>query len=103
MKAMHTPGPWFSTDRTIYALMHDGWTRGVERQKNRFYAAVQYDKECSEEEAVANARLIASAPDLIEALLLCEGNISSLAASHPVIYTEWLSVVRSAIAKAEGR
>lgn len=64
----HTPGPWMSTDRTVYALMHDGWKRGVEQFKNRFYASVQYDRECSEQEAVANARLIAAAPELLEAL-----------------------------------
>ena len=41
--------------------------------------------------------------NLLEALKLCEGNISSLLASaHPKIYGEWLTVVSAAIAKATG-
>ena len=49
------------------------------------------------------AQVLAAAPDLLEALRVCEGNISSLLASnHPKIYGEWLAVVRAAIAKAEG-
>jgi hypothetical protein len=51
----------------------------------------------------SNARLIAAAPELLEALQLCEGNIASLLAStHPKVYGEWLAVVRAAIAKATG-
>jgi hypothetical protein len=64
----HTPGPWLRIGTTVYALMHDGWKRGVEQFKNRFTVQVQRDRECSEEEAEANARLIAAAPDLLEAL-----------------------------------
>ena len=41
--------------------------------------------------------------DLLEALKLCESNISSLLASaHPKVYGEWLTVVRAAITKATG-
>jgi hypothetical protein len=64
----HTPGPWLRIGTTVYALMHAGWKRGVEQFKNRFTVQVQRDRECSEEEAEANARLIAAAPDLLEAL-----------------------------------
>jgi hypothetical protein len=50
-----------------------------------------------------DARLIAAAPDLLEALVICESNISSLLASnHPKVYGEWLTCVRAAIAKATG-
>lgn len=62
MMKKHTPGPWFRDGKTVYALMHAGWRKGVELFKNRFYASVQRDAECSEEEAEANARLIAAAP-----------------------------------------
>ena len=49
------------------------------------------------------AQLLAAAPDLLKALRICEGNISSiLASNHPKIHGEWLAVVRAAIAKAEG-
>jgi hypothetical protein len=64
----HTPGPWLRIGTTVYALMHAGWKRGVEQFKNRFTVQVQRDRECSEEEAEANARLIAAAPELLEAL-----------------------------------
>jgi hypothetical protein len=41
--------------------------------------------------------------NLLEALKLCEGNISSLLASaHPKVYGEWLNVVSAAIAKSTG-
>ena len=41
--------------------------------------------------------------NLLEALKLCEGNISSLLASaHPKVYGEWLTVVSAAIAKSTG-
>ena len=41
--------------------------------------------------------------ELLGALKLCEGNISSLLASaHPKVYGEWLTVVSAAIAKATG-
>ena len=49
----------------------------------------------------ADARLIAAAPELLEALQTCESNIASLLWScHPKVYGEWLNVVRSAIDKA---
>ena len=50
-----------------------------------------------------HANLIAAAPELLEVLNLCEGNISSLlAANHPKVYGEWLNAVRNVIAKATG-
>lgn len=63
-----TQGPWLITECTVYALMHAGYKKGIEQFKNRFYCHIQRDKDCSLEEALANARLIAAAPDLLEAL-----------------------------------
>lgn len=41
--------------------------------------------------------------ELLGALKLSEGNISSLLASaHPKVFGEWLETVRAAISKAEG-
>ena len=41
--------------------------------------------------------------NLLEALKLCQGNISSLlAAAHPKVYGEWLTVVSAAITKSTG-
>ena len=48
-------------------------------------------------------RLMAAETELLAALKVCEGNISSLLASaHPQVFGEWLSVVRAAIDKAVG-
>lgn len=63
----HTPGPWLIQETTVYALN--------ERKSpvNRFHASVDagfdnLDKRISREEILANANLIAAAPDLLEAL-----------------------------------
>jgi len=68
METKHTPGPWELIDKTVYALEHDGWRKGQEVMRNRFSAFVQGSKAISEEELVANARLMTSAPDLLGAL-----------------------------------
>lgn len=57
----HTPGPWL--------VHHEKWviaTRGV--HAGEILIAPTYWMEHAKEEAAANARLIASAPDLLEAL-----------------------------------
>lgn len=64
----HTPGPWKREGLTVYALMSAGWLKGKELFKNRFWANLVCDASCSKEEAEANARLIAAAPELLEAL-----------------------------------
>ena len=96
--AKHTPGPWLIEGRTIYSLMHHGWNRGVEVLKNRFWASCYHDRSVTDEEAEANARLIAAAPELLEALQMflddyesSEGDAQSCA-----------RVARAAIAKATG-
>lgn len=89
----HTPGPWLvdgpairSKHVSIATVLDVAWPYG-NRPNN----------------PGANARLIAAAPELLEALKLCEGNISSLLASqHPKVFGTWLEVVHSAIAKATG-
>lgn len=49
------------------------------------------------------ANVKAQRDELLEALVICESNISSLlAANHPKVYGEWLSFVRTAIAKVTG-
>lgn len=53
-------------------------------------------------EAQANARLIAAAPEMLEALKISRGNVASLNAAHPAIWGEWLNVIDAAISKAEG-
>lgn len=63
----HTPGPWFIEQTTVYAL-------NKERiQVNRFTASIDRGwgddgKRIEQQEVEANAKLIAAAPELLEAL-----------------------------------
>lgn len=103
----HTPGPWTLDLGNIGVDMKNNV--GVDAPDHGGIAQVVWvmDDDANEGKNTptceANARLIAAAPDLLEALKLCEGNISSLLAStHPRVYGEWLDFVRATIAKAEG-
>ena len=79
----HTPSPWFIADdgRFVYALND----RGV----NSFSAHVM-DSHTSDEELRDTARLIAAAPDMLEALLAVQFTMPDC------------QVVNEAIAKAKG-
>lgn len=61
---------------------------------------------CKHHDEIANARLIAAAPDLLEALQITRGNIASLGPSGALTpytpYQEWLAMVDAVIAKATG-
>ena len=94
----HTPGPWVVDPAvrqgfTVYAPK-EGFIVGTQDEEGRFGAI----------ESKANARLIAAAPDLLEALqdvcarLLYRG--VSTNAGHPDRTA--LEVARAAIAKATG-
>ena len=93
----HTEGPWLREGNTVYALMHFRWFKGVEQFKNRFWASVYKDKDVSEEEREANARLIAAAPELLEALNEAKQQITALCSAGDVPDS-----VNAAISKAEG-
>ena len=105
MTTRHTPGPWLLEGTTVYALVHDGWRKGVETFRNRFYLFVQADRECPPDEILANARLIAAAPEMLEALkkirreLIASGNWNAQDEDWPANR----GAVSSAILKAEGR
>ena len=69
-EAKHTPGPWLigSDQRLVYALHHNGdFHKGAPLLVNRFSAYVEpYTSQGGTiEEAQANARLIAAAPELL--------------------------------------
>lgn len=96
----HTPGPWLRDGLMIYALMHSGWNRGVERFKNRMYLALNTDHSVSREEVEANAALIQAAPDLLEALKEAKKALShhGVPGGDPAHF-----MADAAIDKAEGR
>lgn len=87
----HTQGPWLVEGRTVYALNDDGY--------NRFSALVQ-DAHTPGDELEANARLIAAAPDLLEAL---DGMIEAYDdGAQPEWALPYIRAAHKAIAKARG-
>jgi hypothetical protein len=93
-QAKHTPGPWL-TDRNN---VHTGQIATIHHCLNNDWVEVWTDKWAEtglgEAEQEANARLIAAAPELLEALqaLLAESVYESMATA----------TARAAIAKATG-
>ena len=90
METKHTPGPWMiaeSDERFVYALNEKGF--------NRFCAQVQ-DAHTDISELQANARLIAAAPELLEAL-----NRAVMNYGH-VMNAQDRKFIGEAIAKATG-
>lgn len=68
MSTKYTPAPWQVEGTTVYALEHYGWKKGEEQFCNRFTASVQRGQKENKDELLANAKLIAAAPEILEAL-----------------------------------
>lgn len=62
----HTKGEWLVDGMTVYALQDCVWM-GQPSKENRFYIGVQ--GKCPDNEKIANANLIAAAPDMYDALI----------------------------------
>ena len=89
----HTPKPWTCTPGRDYCSQFDIWDKdGMEVQ-------------CSNAEREANARLIAAAPDLLEALESLYHTANSIGEDtcDPVAFAGALEDARAAIAKARGQ
>jgi hypothetical protein len=110
-KAKHTPGPWFKADSNFVYALHEHKGRLV----NRFSAAIDHypTQGGTADEGAANARLIAAAPDLLEALQTQHEAENYIAKNHDsenpffeATYREMLNYARqlrvAAIAKATG-
>jgi hypothetical protein len=85
----HTKGPWKlrTAANGDCGISAEGTGVFVEA-----FAEIRHSGENAREEALANARLISAAPDLLAAL------------KHSIIEpSEWVEEARAAIAKAEGR
>ena len=86
MQTQHTPGPWHVGTGKAESIIYykEGWAVAN---------AIVFHSEISLEEIHANARLIAAAPEMLEAL------------KHILPYTQCGDklVIEAAIAKAEGR
>ena len=96
-EARYTKGPWVIHESNAIVGEklddHPIWLRPVIA---RFATGVR----------PADARLMAAAPELLEALKIPRGNIASLgpagALTPYTCYQEWLAMVDAAIAKATG-
>ena len=84
----HTPGPWM-TDVDC-----SGWSVGTVDKFIAFTNGEHSDEDISPDEEAANARLMAAAPDLLEAL--------KRVCSHGYRTSPDWDNARAAIAKAEG-
>ncbi|MFC4923622.1 hypothetical protein [Delftia deserti] len=98
MQDKHTPGPWEATGNFVRSPMHqpEGLPRGVQIVECRDGYFLPHT-----EEAKANARLIAAAPDMLAALrdvvAVMERDLAGLVVIRPE-----LTAARAAIAKATG-
>jgi hypothetical protein len=88
----HTPGPWVQEGRHVEAFDGKECVMGIE-----IYGP--------EDEALANARLIAAAPELLEVLRFTLAELEVSAIRDGLEPEELVAVTkaRAAIAKAEGR
>lgn len=90
-----TPGPWLIEGTTVYTLH-----RLAHAECNRWSAQFAAYVGCPREEAEANARLCASAPDLLEAL---QGLVDmDVAYQRGPKVEQAVAAARAAIQKATG-
>ena len=97
-KAAHTPAPWHFKK----LAMHDGGHVVMFTAQN---GQRTHRLDCAGEFKEADARLIAAAPQLLEALQTTAANLRSWKAANGggiKTFDSWLEVVEEAIAKAEG-
>lgn len=105
-QVQHTPGPWeyggIYNDRggdSWYSVIHSPAKTG-QHHTPRAAEALGISKD----EALANARLIAAAPDMLEALgVLLEASRGLIGSDHEWIVSDAVGVATEAITKATGQ
>lgn len=117
METKHTPGPWFGRKDGKYSMEcpwsidhedgHNASWLPVTTEKRRTLALVVNDDtkrpmDFHDAEMHANAKLIASAPDLLEALIKLHKSLESLNDSGDAgrMVADDVETARAAIAKA---
>jgi hypothetical protein len=118
MSAAHTPGPWFAdeehysdcsvvVDSRGFEIVEAGSTANLLGYEEKLGIPHWADKpgqayiEIGPEEQRANARLIAAAPELLEALKACSAVCAGQEMSKSGLIAA-LEMARAAIAKATG-
>lgn len=101
MSAKHTPGPWSASMWTDEIAGSVGWSISA---GNPSYRVPTNTFEGDEEEAKANARLIAAAPELLEFAIAAMDYLQHPDGHHlpPGTWFKLNEQVRAAIAKATG-
>ena len=101
IKTKHTPGPW-SINRAAATHVQDARERGIAACGGYYSTDAKLAMADGEQEA--NARLIAAAPELLDALRgLLAARDSTTMGRERELYEEWIPKARAAVAKAEGR
>lgn len=101
MDTKHTPGPWFVRERNP-----EDNSIAIDAEKHYAIARVAPKPFYKPNEQEWNARLIAAAPDLLDALRAAESWLSSstdYAVTHSGTYNVLCAKILDAIAKAEGK
>ncbi|CUI82783.1 Uncharacterised protein [Achromobacter xylosoxidans] len=106
MTTTHTPGPWtLETVRTVSGFCHKvgpfpARREGGDPRHACLYSDYPSESNPADQELLANARLIAAAPELLEAL---EWALRAMEARNPLwAEGERFIAARAAIAKAKG-
>lgn len=95
----HTPGPWKALKATVRGETTEWFVTDDDDEGVAVIASCVTDK--TGEPSEANARLIAAAPELLEALEgLC--GLAELRPGHLQDYKAAVAAARAAIAKAKG-
>lgn len=101
----HTPGEWFLDDRTYQnspAKMLD-IRADVDGQKHIVAVVDICGSRITKEERIANAHLIAAAPELLASLVECYALLSTIDCKIPDEQYGVITRAADAIAKAEGK
>jgi len=100
----HTPAPWHvGIGNGEGSIFSDSGRTRLEDGGTTLYPICSYNRGWNADEDAANARLIAAAPELLEALIECERCVNELfqeTGSHE--YMNVSDLARAAITKATG-
>jgi len=98
----HTPGPWITFIRTF------GPEVITDNEAGKRLASLHWAtcRDIDENESIANARLIAAAPELLEACKLALGQLEGVnptSGVHSSSLSADIRIIKEAISKAEGK
>lgn len=95
----HTPGPWIAKDATLPNRAVTRWV--ILEPENGFTLADTGNADTDKKQDAANARLIAAAPDLLEALRSLTYQCLNPNFDNEEVWRKKIRAAEKAIAKAE--